>query len=182
MNLQEMSSDASHSPEIILSFEFKEDTLVSYKTLFYEGTPLNASPHKYNFHDFSEVHQKVGRSNLFNNFHQQIIELKNLPAGWDSYKADAPNYKALTNALKILDLLFESEFNPTRIMPSVEGGVSFLFIRDTKYADIECDNDGDIFAGMSDRIGEPILWQVSQEDEEKSLSKTIYKISSFLDS
>ena len=78
--------------------------------------------------------------------------------------------------------MFESEFNPTRIMPSVEGGVSFLFIRDTKYADIECDNDGDIFAGMSDRIGEPILWQVSQEDEEKSLSKTIYKISSFLDS
>jgi len=111
---------------------------------------------------------------------KQIIKLKNLKKGWDSYDADPPNYLALTNALKILDLLFESEFSPTRIMPSVEGGISFLFIRNTKYADIECDNDGDIHAGMSDRIGEPILWQVTEEAGKTKLSATISKISSFL--
>jgi len=181
MNLQERLSDASRSGDIILSFEFEKDPLVSYKPSFYEGTLLNASPHNYNFYGFSKVHHKTRRSTLFNNFHQQIIELKNLPVGWDSYNADPPNYEALTNALNVLDLLFGLELNPTRIMPSIEGGVSFLFIRNTKYADIECDNDGDILAGMSDRTGEPILWELSEEREEKSLSTTISKIRSFLE-
>ena len=120
------------------------------------------------------------QSNRYNNLKKQIIELKNLSKGWDSYNADPPNYDALMNSLKILDVLFELQIIPKRIMPSVEGGVSFLFAENIKYADIECDNDGDIFAGMSDRTGEPILWQVSKEDEEKNLRETINKISSFL--
>jgi hypothetical protein len=180
MNLQPIS-DASLSEDIILSFELKRDPPSQYHPLFYEGMVLNASPHNYNFHDFSNVDQKTIRSTLFSNFRQQIIELKNLPVGWDSYNADPPNYESLTNALKILDLLFELKFNPTRIMPSVEGGISFLFIRNMKYADIECDNDGDIFAGMSNRTGEPVLWQVKEQDGKKGLVATVSKISSFLD-
>jgi len=179
MTLQE-TSDASRSEDIILMFDFDEDSPSQYKPSFHEGVVLNASPHNYNIIDLSKVHQKTERSILFNNFHQQIIELKNLPIGWDSYNADPPNYEALTNALKMLVLLFELEFNPTRIMPSVEGGVSFLFIKDLKYADIECDNDGDIFAGMSDRTGEPVLWQVKEEGGENTINTTILKISSFL--
>lgn len=179
MNLQERLNDASRSEDIFL--KYKEDPLVPDKTLYYRAKSLNASPHSYIIYNFSQVRQEERRSILLNNFYQQIIDLKNLPKGWDSYNADPPNDKALINALNILDLLFESAFYPTRIVASVEGGVSFLFIRDIKYADIECDNDSDILAGMSDRTGEPILWQVSQKDEEKSLSKTISKISSFLE-
>ena len=164
MNLQERSSGASHSERIIPRSKFDEDP-TSNKLPFYKVILLDASPHGHIFYDLSKTLQKTKRSNLFNDFRQQIIELQNLGKGWDSYNADPPNYKALTNSIKALDILFELRLIPTRIMPSVEGGISFLFTKNIKYADIECDNDGDIFAGMSDRTGEPILWQVSQEEE-----------------
>ena len=205
MSLPQRLSDASRSEDIIWDFEFEKNQLALYKHSFYEGRSLNASPHKYNFYGFQTIHQgtprttpaqrftlvfpagfqavdqDIPRSILFNNFKQQIIELKNLSKGWDSYNANPPNYDALINSIEILNALFESQLIPTRIMPSVEGGVSFLFIKNTKYADIECDNDGDVFAGMSDRIGEPILWQIIEADEEKSLSASISKIRTFIE-
>jgi len=204
MSFPERISDASHSEDIIWDFEFEKNQLAVNKPLFYEGRSLNASPHNYTFYGVDALHPEIPRSkpsphfmlvcpagiyllhqettqsNRYNNLKKQIIELKNLSKGWDSYNADPPNYDALMNSLKILDVLFELQIIPKRIMPSVEGGVSFLFAENIKYADIECDNDGDIFAGMSDRTGEPILWQVSKEDEEKNLRETINKISSFL--
>ena len=174
-------SDAFHSERIFWHPKFEEDPTISNMPLFYEVILRNASPHSQIFIDVWKPRKKTRLSDLFNDFRQQIIELQNLSKGWDSYNADPPNYNAIIIAIKILDILFESQFIPSRIMPSVEGGVSFLFTRNIKYADIECDNDGDIFAGMSDRIGEPILWQITEGVEEKSLSASIFKIRSFLE-
>lgn len=174
MNIQSRKNDATLSKEIF--FYSLGDTSSPEKLLLHKKDRQRGSFHKY----IIENVEKAQPSNLFNDFYEKIIEFKKLPVGWDGYNADPPNYEALTNALKTLNRLFDLGFSPTRIMPSVEGGISFLFIRNTKYADIECDNDGDIFSGMSDRTEEPILWQVNEKIHEKSLIATIYKISSFL--
>ena len=177
MNLQLMDTSSSGGRFLTTSlgdypkkankkFPFKTDTnnTSSYSSKIYYRDRLNSH-----------------RSQLFNDFYKKIIELKKLSKGWDSYNAAPPNYSALTKSIKVLNLLFELELIPTQISPSVEGGVSFLFAKKIKYADIECDNDGDIFAGMSDRTGEPILWQINGKDYENNLNKSISQIRLFLE-
>ena len=63
-------------------------------------------------------------------------------------------------------------------MPSVEGGLSLLFVNGDKYADIECDNDGDVLVGMSDRTGDPELWELNLEGN--NLNTTVDRIREFL--
>ncbi len=168
--------DASRSKEKILSL-IPDPSKTAQPLLFEKRLQYGIVP-KYNYNNIKKIIESTQRSDFFNSLYYQIIGLTSLTSGWDSYDAEPPNYKASTNALKVLGYLFQSDFKPTRIMPSVEGGISFLFIQNIKYADIECDNDGDILAGMSDRIGEPILWEVS---EEKGLRVTISQIRSFLE-
>ena len=106
MNLQERSSDASQSERIIWHPKFEELPTKSNKVPFYEAIMLNASPHDYMVYELAKARQKMRRSDLFNDFRQQIIEMQNLLKGWDSYNADPPNYKALTNSIKTLDTLY----------------------------------------------------------------------------
>ena len=102
--------------------------------------------------------------------------LLNLEDNWDSYGAESPNVNSFDEAKKTLDYLEAVGFPPTKLVPSVEGGISFLFVRGNKYADIECDNDGDIICGLSDRTHEPVIWEVGVD---KTLFATVEKIREF---
>ncbi|MBN1515612.1 hypothetical protein JXA32_03480 [Candidatus Sumerlaeota bacterium] len=96
--------------------------------------------------------------------HDRINELKELERDWDSYGAPAPTFKAISLSQTILDELNNIEFLPNGVLPSVEGGIAFIFSNHEKYANVEIDNDGDAICGMSDRINDARVFQFNPED------------------
>lgn len=111
-------------------------------------------------------------------FEKRLQELVTLEDNWDDRGSPAPNKKSLQSAQMILKILKAEKYLPTMIMPSTERGLGFIFQSDTKYADIECFNDGDILAGYSDRKGDNQLWELKNNEE--AITDTINRIRIFL--
>jgi hypothetical protein len=110
----------------------------------------------------------------------KLDSFRELQRGWDSYGAEPPSDAAINNARRILRVLWEYEGgSQIRLSPSVEGGVGIIFSSiGKKYADIECFNDGDILAVMSEGTPEPLVWTVDSSEE--SFRSAIDKIIAFL--
>ena len=93
-------------------------------------------------------------------FRAQVDALEHLSSDWDSYGAEAPNTMARKFAHQVLDSLDALQFEPSQVVPSVEGGVVVEFVGDEITADIECFNNGDILAMISDPTKPPDVWPV----------------------
>jgi hypothetical protein len=114
----------------------------------------------------------------------QIAKLeafRELASGWDSYDAPPPNETALQNGRAVLRFIYEQEEVPSvHLAASAEGGVLLVFSAGgPKYADIECYNDGEILAILSEPSAEPTIWPLTLEEE--SLSTSLQRIATFLD-
>jgi len=98
----------------------------------------------------------------------RLEAFRKLAPGWDSYEAPPPNETAVRSARNILRLVHEQEdVSPVHLAPSAEGGVLLVFPGDgSKYADIECYNDGEILAILSEPAGEPTIWPLALEKEQ----------------
>lgn len=94
---------------------------------------------------------------------QTVHRLQQLQPGWDGYDAEPPNSKAVGLARLVLIMLVESDAEPTRVDPSVEGGICISFIRGNRYGDIECFNTGELLAATSDGKSEPSVWTVTPD-------------------
>jgi hypothetical protein len=115
---------------------------------------------------------------------EQISRLetfRGLAPGWDSYDAPPPNETALRNGRIVLEFVHEQEeVPPVHVAPSVEGGVLLVFSAGgPKYADIECYNDGEILAILSESSGEPTIWRLILEEEH--LQTAFERIAAFID-
>jgi hypothetical protein len=139
--------------------------------LIYQTSQYFEPTHKSNY-------QLLNDSDWITECYEKLKQLSNLPANWDSYNAEPPNNIALNWTREILKILFKMGFPPTRITPSVENGVGISFICEHKYADIECFNEGDILAVISDGKGIPEVWEV--ESTTLAITSTIDKIREFL--
>lgn len=141
-----------------------------------EEETLTASdfPHKIN------LDQVDSKSSKIKALKDELQHLKVLPSNWNSYGAEVPNNVAIKNAEIILDFLFDRgmELFPKRIVPSAEGGVAFAYIDGSKYADIECFNEGKIFVGISQGTKEPVVWEITTEQQE--LNMALEEINAFL--
>jgi hypothetical protein len=84
-----------------------------------------------------------------------LEEFKSLSRGWDSYKAPAPNLVARTNAKEFLDVLCIAELEPSRMRPSVVGGVGITFRKGEKKVYVEFLNDGRVYVLFSDGTTDP---------------------------
>lgn len=95
----------------------------------------------------------------------RLAAFRELAPGWDSYDAPPPNETALRSARSILQFLQEREdVPPVHAAPSSEGGVLLVFSSaGSKYADIECYNDGEILAILSESAGDPAIWPLTLE-------------------
>lgn len=96
-------------------------------------------------------------------------ELKSLGAlrpRWDGYEAEPPAPRALENAEVILETLSGLGMVPERITPSAEGGVAVVLSAAPIYAAIECFNDGDVVASLSDRADRHEAWETGLGPEE----------------
>jgi len=92
-----------------------------------------------------------------------------LEPNWDTYGADPPNEKARELARSILASLEANSFPPTRLMPSVEGGIGISFVAQDNRADIEVYNTGEIAAAIYSNVKAPETWTVP----DRSLEMTI---------
>ena len=108
----------------------------------------------------------------------ELESLRKLPSNWDSNGAEPPNPTAISRLESVLDLLAGVDLNPTKIVPSAEGGAAVCFIQGAKYADVECFNNGTLLAVLSTGRGTPEVWEIGPSG--KSVRKTLERIRDFL--
>jgi len=96
--------------------------------------------------DLVKIYESVYRSAKLrrNQNLRRVRELASLRSNWDSYGAPAPTDRSVANATRVLNLLEPLNLDPTRILPSAEGGIGICFIQGNRYADIECSNEGEV--------------------------------------
>lgn len=77
--------------------------------------------------------------------------------------------RAVYGVFMLVDLI------PSKIAPVSDGGLALCFYQGTKYADVECYNDGAIVATMSPHQGAtPMVWEVDD------LADAVNRIATFL--
>jgi len=97
-----------------------------------------------------------------------------LEPDWDTYGAEPPNETARILARTVLSRLEKASFPPTRVMPSVAGGIGLSFVEQDNRARIEDYNTGEIAAAIYSALKAPETWTVS--DTQCSLKTTIDRI------
>lgn len=95
---------------------------------------------------------------------QRLNATASLAHGWDTYGAESPNDVARTGAAKILDVLESASLPPTRLTPTVEGGIAVSFVEGSNRAVIEIYNTGEIAAATYSDEGEPAVWELDETD------------------
>lgn len=78
---------------------------------------------------------------------------------WDGYEAPRPNDSAIRTARTFLSVLEDSELVPSRLKPSVIGGVGVTFKKEKRKAYVEFYNNGTVYVLFSGR-GEPTTQQI----------------------
>lgn len=96
---------------------------------------------------------------------QQVCILTKLEPNWDSYGAPAPNELAVTNTIRVLELLQPYELGFARPIPSAEGGIGICFVNGDRYADLECSNEGEIIGVRYVGAEMPTLIEVDETEE-----------------
>jgi large subunit ribosomal protein L15 len=123
---------------------------------------------------------KSGEEAMVQNFSKKIESFRNMSKGWDGYDAEPANSKALSLGKLALKVSFDVGFTPSYVAPSAEGGVAISFSRQDKYADLECFNDGDVLAVISDkkRDGHIEVWEVDASEE--GIKNSLLKIREYV--
>jgi hypothetical protein len=150
-NVQEV-----HVPEIVDTFE-GTSTPVSNATVLKSQREWLPS---------FEGSRYLKSQNVFDILGGSIKSLGETPNNWNSYGSPAPSRAAVKNALPILKTLRAKLLRPERVLPSAEGGVSFIFVSDTiSRAVIETLNDSASYALLYDLNGnsKTIDWPNSEQ-------------------
>lgn len=110
---------------------------------------------------------------------RQLESLSGLVKGWDGYQAEPPSATALENARSLLEALSGMEVVPERVGPSADGGVALILSTHPPYRAIECFNDGEIVASLSDRAFRHEAWETGLSPS--ALRATLERLGSFPD-
>lgn len=73
---------------------------------------------------------------------------------------EPPSHIATVWARLILEHLRETDFEPTKITASADGGITICFVRGDLYCDLECLNNGDVLGVTTNRRDRPTVWTV----------------------
>lgn len=85
----------------------------------------------------------------------QLMQLRNLTAGWDSYDAPAPSGETMAGAQRTIEKLRTEQLLPEAVTPSAEGGVAIYFSRGAQKAFIEFLNEGETLLALYGKDDEP---------------------------
>lgn len=102
----------------------------------------------------------------FDDARRRLRQIEGRNPGWDSHDAQAPNQVAVQLGWTALTLLEAAAFPPSRVMPSVEGGIAISFARGIRRAEFEVYNTGDIAVAtyLSSDGDEPCVWELEPCD------------------
>jgi hypothetical protein len=103
-----------------------------------------------------EVHRKSGE------FQDKLLAMGSLKDNWDTYGAEAPSAESLYNAVDLLVRMEQMSFLPSDVLASSEGGVALSFKSETRYADIELLNSGEVLAVIAEGSHQPHVWEVEK--------------------
>jgi hypothetical protein len=98
--------------------------------------------------------------------------MEKLDQDWTYPSCPPPNSIAIQNSKTVLKHFTDCDFYP-HIGPSTVEGVCLSLCNKDHYADIECCNDGEILALVSDRKSKPEIWDVDMSDIGTSVQKII---------
>jgi len=88
-----------------------------------------------------------------------LDEMRSLSQGWDGYHAMPPTPQAIANAKLVLQAMVQEGLPPTRVAPSVVGGVGITRRIGPRKVYLEFCNDGHVDTLFTD--GEnPVAWTV----------------------
>jgi hypothetical protein len=89
-----------------------------------------------------------------------LKRLASLPGNWDSYGSEAPSPTAVSNAAILAKAFIGIGLIPDAVTASAEGGIAICFMRDQKYADVECFNSGEVLAVRYSSHENPKAWVI----------------------
>lgn len=119
-----------------------------------------------------------GRSDWLMKAHKRLASLASLEDDWDSYGASPPTAASIETARYVLGRLALTDFRPSDIAPSAEGGVCLSFRQGNRYGDVECFNSGEVLAVTSLGGDQTDVWEVG--DVDCDLSSTLERLRAFL--
>jgi hypothetical protein len=108
----------------------------------------------------------------------RLRSLVNLADGWDSYRAPAPQSDAISHAECFLNQLSRADVLPSRLSPSVVGGIGVTFREGQRKSYVEFYNNGTVYALFSDGESEPTTQQV--EPTENGYARLLAEIRNYL--
>jgi hypothetical protein len=112
-------------------------------------------------------------------WHAKIDDFKKLERGWDGYIAPPPSEIAIRTAQNFVSSLAREKSEPSRIAPSVIGGVGITGRHLGKRVYIEIYNDGQVYALFSDGESDPLTQHV--QPGHQSFKLLINKMRDYLD-
>lgn len=108
---------------------------------------------------------------------KKLKELLSLPFDWDSYGSERPSSSAIAAAGTIAQSFIDFGLIPDAITPSSEGGVAICFVRNQRYADVECFNSGEVLAVRYSSNDDPKAWPAA---DPVARAATILEFSKYL--
>jgi hypothetical protein len=106
------------------------------------------------------VRRKIAQIELEN----RLSRLAGLRSNWDTYGSEAPSAEAVAAAGAIGKAFINFGLIPDAVSSSAEGGVAICFVRNQKYADIECFNSGETLAVRYSSTEVPKAWEIQPND------------------
>ena len=118
--------------------------LVVESLLEQHGEPIEGYP---------VIEQMLQKAKTFSKIKADLESIELAMENW-LYEFPRPSSGAVDEVAALLDRLRANEVLPFRVTPSAVGGIGICLKNKDKYADFECDNDGNITALMSDGKGD----------------------------
>lgn len=119
--------------------------------------------------------EKVVTHGAGRSFYPAFDKLTNLQGGWDGEDADPPNRYALATAKDLLSLLIDNNQPPSKVIPCIDGGVTFLFYNGPRMVAVEILNTGEVAYAISAGPGRTTAGELIPS--EQAFSQLIEEIS-----
>jgi hypothetical protein len=101
-----------------------------------------------------------------------------LRKGWDSYSAPPPSKRAIENVRGFIERLQKQSSLPSKLAPSVVGGIGVTFKRGSLKAYVEFSNKGSVHSLFSDGVADPTVEKVQPND--RTYDELIARIATYL--
>lgn len=95
----------------------------------------------------------------------KLAAVEEIDADWNGGDSEAPNLTSRQRARRLVELAVrDAHLMPSAVLPSVEGGIAFVFKEGLRQGSIEILNSGELVAAYFDNFSEPTVWEFAPND------------------